>query len=167
MNPLEKVLIKWQISFFRRRNNTGAKPMVLLLMNMQKSKKLSQRGIESSGGLRCWCTTILMLMEPIKSNYSCLAPSHQEHRWILMHGNSATSLHQSNNTVTGGASLNGDWSWGLARFKVSWMRAFSPHTPLCSTIRSGREEGFVEVIFFLSPPASWRAKFNQHLYVSL
>lgn len=91
---------------------------------------MSQQGIESSGGLRCWCTTILMLMEPIKSNYSCLAPSHQEHHWILMHGNSVTSLHQSNNTVTGGVSLNGDWLWGSLRFKVSWM-CTPQHVHLC------------------------------------
>lgn len=117
----------------------------------------------------CWCTTILMLMKPINSNYACLAPSLPR---VLLNINvkqllTATSLHQWNNIINSGAFLNSDWSWGLAKFKVSWMCAFQD-TSICFLLDQG-DGGFAVLKVCNHHPNSfsWWAKFNQYLYVFL
>lgn len=60
--------------------------------NKQKKKKKvrgpsgERKALEIAA--HCWCTPILMLMEPINSNYICLAWCYQEYCWILMLSNS-------------------------------------------------------------------------------
>ena len=97
---------------------------------MLGEREISHLGIGSWRGCckgpRCWCTTILMLMEPISSNYARLARSNQE---VLLNFNvqqllTAMSLHQWSNIINSAAFLNSDWSWGLAGFKVGWICAF-------------------------------------------